>query len=438
MKSASPRRFPRRWLMHCAVSWLIAPGLANAATPLHFQAYLDAVEQHNLELAGQREAMNAAQAGIGIAGLRPDPELTWEMSREQNRAHHPRPISRGPALAWTLETGGKRRARLRLARSEVAVASAHQQAVLHQVYADAATAFADACHSRAVMERKELTLQSLEGTVRANETRHRLGDIGGVELLQSRVERDRFQAEVIQARAEADAARLALSIPLGGDVEALLGGAGYQCGFVPFTQGEDLAVLLPAAMQARDEIRAARAEMQRADDGAALVRANRWLDPTLSVGVSSTRGFPAGIDAEGGVIDAIPRSRELTVSIAVPIPLSRRNRGDLVQADAERTQAALALRQAERVADTEVRAAHRRFLAARESVGRYRDGVLADAQRALAGIRLSYRNGASSLLELLDAQRSADEAELDCLQAEYDLAMATVALQLAIGQRPHL
>lgn len=438
MKCALRRRPARRWLAHGAIACLLAPGVAGAAMPLRFEVYLDAVERHNLELAGQQEAMKAAQAGIGMAGLRPDPELTWEMSREQVRAHHPRPLSRGPTLAWTLETGGKRRARLRLAHSELAVASAQQQTVLHQVYADAATAFADACHSRAVLARKEQTLQALEDTVRANTTRHRLGDIGGVELLQSRVERDRFRAEVTQASAEADAARLALSIPLGDDVDALLGDAGYDCEFVPFIQGEDLATLLPAALQGRDEIRAARAELQRAEDSAALTRANRWLDPTLSVGVSFTRGFPAGVDAEGDAIDAVPRSRELTVSIAVPIPLSRRNHGDRVQAEAERAQAALALRQAERVADTEVRSAHRRFLAARESVGRYRDGVLADAQHALDGIRLSYRNGASSLLELLDAQRSADEAQLDCLQAEYDLVMATVALQLAIGQRPRL
>jgi len=438
MKFPSRFRLPRRWLAHCAAGCLLAPHLAGATPSLRFQEYLDMVEQRNLELAGQREALTAARAGIGIAGLRPDPEFTWEASREQVRAHHPRPVSRGPTVSWTLETGGKRGARLRLAHSELAVASANQRTVLHQVYSDAASAFADACHSHAVLERKEQTLAALDGTVRANQTRHRLGDIGGVELLQSRLERDRFQAEVIQARAEAEAARLALSVPLGSDAVEVFGDRGYDCAFAPFAGGENLTELLPAAMQARDEIQMARAELQRSDDNAGLVRANRWLDPTLSVGVSSTRGYPAGLDQDGGIVDATPKSRELTVSISIPIPLSRRNRGDLVQADAERAQVALALRQAERVADTEVRSAHRRFLAARENVARYRNGVLDDAQRALDGVRLSYRNGASSLLELLDAQRSADETRLDYLQAEHDLAMATVVLQLAIGQRPRL
>ena len=108
------------------------------------------------------------------------------------------------------------------------------------------------CYSRAVLERKERTLAALDDTVRANQTRHRLGDIGGVELLQSRVERDRFQAEVIQARAEVEAARLALSVPLGSDATEAFGDRGYDCAFAPFAGGGNLAELLPAAMQARD------------------------------------------------------------------------------------------------------------------------------------------------------------------------------------------
>ena len=85
-----------------------------------------------------------------------------------------------------------------------------------------------------------------------------------------------------------------------------------------------------------------------------------------------------------------------------------------------------------------MRSAYFRFEAARENVERYRSNVLTDAQRVLESIRLSYRHGEASLLELLSAQRSADDAYLGYLQAEADLAKATVDLQLSIGQRPAL
>ena len=122
----------------------------------------------------------------------------------------------------------------------------------------------------------------------------------------------------------------------------------------------------------------------------------------------------------------------------MPLPLSRLDRGDLLQAEAAVTQAMLALQQAQNRAEADVRAARFRLAAARENVQRYRDGVLRDAQRVLEGIRLSYRHGEASLLELLSAQRSADDAYLGSLEAETELAKATVELQLSVGRRPAL
>jgi outer membrane protein, heavy metal efflux system len=53
-------------------------------------------------------------------------------------------------------------------------------------------------------------------------------------------------------------------------------------------------------------------------------------------------------------------------------------------------------------------------------------------------MRTSYRKGATSLLQLLNAQRTADDVYLSYLQALADLASATVKLQLSAGMRPDL
>lgn len=67
-------------------------------------------------------------------------------------------------------------------------------------------------------------------------------------------------------------------------------------------------------------------------------------------------------------------------------------------------------------------------------------GVSMELQRGevVAGMRLSYRSGAASLLELLAAQRSADDAYVAYLQAQADAATATVQLELSIGRHPSL
>jgi cobalt-zinc-cadmium efflux system outer membrane protein len=97
---------------------------------------------------------------------------------------------------------------LRLTEANVA-------AFKRQLDADASAAFIEVCRTQATLSRKESSLAAMRDIVRANETRFKAGDIGRLELSQSRVEADRFQADVVSARAEANAAELALANFLG-------------------------------------------------------------------------------------------------------------------------------------------------------------------------------------------------------------------------------
>ena len=416
-------------------AWLIAP--CAFAAPLTFETYLSAVETHSLELKAQNESIGSARAGIGIAGLRPDPEFTLGAARETVHALPHRPVTWTPALSMAIETGGKRAARIKAAQSNVALAEETVAGFKSELYGTAAAAFTEACRTREVVARKELTMAALSKVVAANGVRLKAGDVGGIELLQSRVERDQFEAELAQARSEADSAMLALSPPLGRQVDSLFLQAQLSCDFAAFAD-QEASVLVPQALNARSDVRIARATLENLRDGAALVRANRSVDPTVTLGLSAARGYRDGVDANGDTVDGAPRSRALSVSLAIPIPLSRRDHGDVVQAEAGVTQAMLALRQAELAAETQVRTAQRHWRSALERLARYRDGVLLDAQKVVDGMRLSYFSGNASLLEWLAAQRSADDAYQGYLQARADAAIASTQLQLAIGQRPRL
>ena len=416
-------------------AWLLAPGAG--AAPLTFDTYLAAVESHSLELQAQQQGIVSARAGIGIAGLRPDPEFTLGAARETVHALPHRPVTWTPALSMAIETGGKRAARIKAAQSNVALAEETVAGFKSELYGTAAAAFTEACRTREVVARKELTMAALSKVVAANGVRLKAGDVGGIELLQSRVERDQFEAELAQARSEADSAMLALSPPLGRQVDSLFPQAQLSCDFAAFAD-QEASVLVPQALNARSDVRIARATLENLRDGAALVRANRSVDPTVTLGLSAARGYRDGVDANGDTVDGAPRSRALSVSLAIPIPLSRRDHGDVVQAEAGVTQAMLALRQAELAAETQVRTAQWQWRSAQERLARYRDGVLLDAQKVVDGMRLSYFSGNASLLEWLAAQRSADDAYQGYLQARADAAIASTQLQLAIGQRPRL
>lgn len=416
-------------------AWLIAP--CAIAAPLSFETYLSAVESHSLELQAQQEDIVSAKAGIGIAGLRPDPEFTLGATRETVRSVEHRPVTWNPALSMAIETGGKRAARLKAAHSHVALAEETVAGFKSELYGTAAAAFTEACRTREVLARKRQTMAALSKIVEANAVRRKAGDVGGIELLQSRVERDQFQAELAQARSEADSAMLNLSPPLGRQFDSLFPDAQLACDFAA-QENRDAAVLVPQALAARSDVRIARATVDNLRDGAALVRANRSVDPTVTVGLAAARGYHDGVDASGNGVEGSPRSRALSISLAIPIPLSRRDKGDIVQAEAGVTQAMLALRQAELQAETQVRTAQRQLRAAQDRLARYRDGVLVDAQKVVDGMRLSYFSGNASLLEWLAAQRSADEAYQGYVQARADAANASTQLQLALGQRPRL
>ncbi|WP_426072126.1 TolC family protein [Janthinobacterium sp. DSP2-3-3] len=416
-------------------AWLIAPCVS--AAPLSFDTYLSAVESHSLELQAQQEGITSAKAGIGIAGLRPDPEFTLGATRETVATGGHRPVTWNPAISMAIETSGKRAARIKAAHSNVALAEETVAGFRSELYGTAAAAFTEACRTREVVARKQQTMAALSTVVEANVVRRKAGDVGGIELLQSRVERDQFQADLAQARSEADSAMLNLSPPLGRQFEALFPNAQLACDFAAQADRE-ASGLVAQALNARSDVRIARATLDNLRDGAALVRANRTVDPTVTLGLAAARGYHDGIDASGNPVDGSPRSRALSLSLAIPIPLSRRDKGDIVQAEAGVTQAMLALRQAELQAETQVRTAQRQLRAAQERLARYRDGVLVDAQKVVDGMRLSYTKGNASLLEWLAAQRSADEAYQGYVQARADAAIASTQLQLAIGQRPTL
>ncbi|WP_454733581.1 MULTISPECIES: TolC family protein [Cupriavidus] len=427
------RPFALPGLLACAL--LMPAHGAAAAGPVRFADFLEVVERQNPGLAAQQETVRSARAGIDIAGVRPDPVLTYGRGNiELSRAVTPRPPrTHELGLEIALELGGKRAARVRAAGSGLRLAQAGERGFRNALYAESAAAFAEACRSRDALVRQESALAALGRVVRANETRRAAGDIGGLELAQSRVERDRFAAGVTTARAAAGAAMQALSVRLGMPVEDAFGGAPLACDFPAYEPGADAGALVAQALEARDEVRIARAALDHMRDNAALARANRWVDPSVSLGLTLAPGTPG--DGDGG---GTARSRMLGVSVSVPLPLSRLQRGELVQAGADVTQAMLALREAELKTAAEVRRALLAFAAARENFRRYRDAVSADADRVLDGMRQSYRQGAAPLLALLDAQRTADETYLDYLQSRADLAEATVALQLATGQRPSL
>ncbi len=406
-----------------------------------FREYLSAVEKHSLDFASQRENVTSAKAGISIAGVRPDPQLTFGIaSKELSAANKPSASTATTVgLAVTVETAGKRSKRIRAAQSNVKLTEANVASFLHDLEAQSASSFVEACRTREALARKQSSLKSFQELVRSNEVRLKAGDIGMLELRQSRVETDRFAVDVTSASADAKTAEVNLSSLLGKRFDEVFPDSVVDTALKREPLKTDLEGLIRQAQENRNDIRVAKAAVENSDDSLRLARANRWVDPTVNMGLVNTPRVPPVFDSAGSVANSpAERSLALGLTLTIPIPFSRLQRGELVQAETALNQARLQLSSTMLKAETEVRSTYVQYQAATRNVQSYTDHVLNDADHVLDGMRKSYRMGAATLLELLNAQRTADDVYLTYLQALADLANATVKLQLSVGMRPDL
>lgn len=414
-------------LVLAALAGQSASALAQA--PLRFIEYLSAVENSSPDLAAQREGVVSARAGIDLAGVFPDPVLSVSASRERDPASKPsatKPNTVG--ITQTIETAGKRGHRIRAAEADLRLAQRSLEGFRHSLASDALDAFVGAIQAREALKRQEASYLALQEVVAANEKRLKAGAIGRLELAQSILEAQRYSKDVEGARADLTAALAQLSVPLGQAYGERFPGREPEADLAELPDLPPLKELLARADERRDDILVARAGVESARAKLDLARANRWVDVDVGVSVTDTPAVP-------GVAE---RSRLLGVSLSVPIPFSRLQRGDLIQAETALTQADLGLRSAQTRARAEIEAAAARYRSAATVLRNYRSTILAENKRVLDGFRLSYQKGAASLLELLNAQRTADDTYLAYLDALATYARAKGQLQISIGENPDL
>ena len=362
---------------------------SSAPSAVRFDDYIAAVERHSIDLQAQRENITSAKAGISIAGVRPDPQVTAGIdSKELYGPNKPNASTATTAgIAFTIETGGKRDSRIRVAESNVVLTEANVQSFLRQLFADAAASFVDVCRTRELAARKTSSLKAFRDLVLANETRLKAGAIGMLESRQTRIEADRFGAEATTAGADAAAARINLAGPLGKSFAEVFAERDVDCELRRETLAPGLDDLIRQALDARDDVRVARAAVESARNTLSLAQSNRWVDPVVSAGIINTPRVNPIFDSAGNVTNSpAERSQTLGLTVTVPIPFSRLQRGELIQAETALTQAQFQLRSTLLKAEIEVRATYAQYQGAALNVRHYTERILADSERVLEGV----------------------------------------------------
>lgn len=391
--------------------------------PLSLPQYLHLVSTQHLGYAAEQYNVSIAAAGIENAKVFPDPQLSLDGFDNQHRVLH---LSYGynAGLSTSIELGGKRKARIGLARSTLEQSQALLQDYFRNLRADAALAWFNAMQQQRLYEVQQQSYQLMRQLANADAIRFQKGVITETDVRQSKLEADNLLNSLYQQEASWKTALLQLNINTGkAHADTLLWPSGN---FEHLQRVFVLQNLITNAQDTRADAVAANAGKVVAGKSLTLVKANRKIDLGINAGV----GYNAEATSE---IAPTPRYMATSAGISLPLKFSNHYKGDLHAAQYAVKQAAVTYDQVLLQINTDVRQAWFNYSAAGQQVTQFENGLLADAQKVLQGKIYSYKRGETSLLEVLNAQRTWNEVQQDYCQTLYNYAAALVELERAAG-----
>ncbi|HCD9233971.1 TPA: TolC family protein [Elizabethkingia anophelis] len=388
---------------------------------LSFDEYLSMVGKKNLTYAAQKYNVSMAEASIQTANMFPDPQLDMEGSN--NGVSKNMGYTYGGSLGWTLELGGKRRARVDLAKNQSELSRILLLDFFRNLRADASLGYVEALKPKALLDVQQDSYKNMLQLSQSDSIRYRLGTISLVTSKQSKLEAASLLNSVYQAESAEQQAITALSVFLS---DNKLTGRDVDGDFNAFNRDFGIEDLLTQALNERADLLAAKQNTQVAKSQINLERANRKIDLGLTAGVSHNT-------TATNEIAPSPAVNAIKLGVSIPLKFSNNRNAGLKIAEMAHSQSQLEYQQVEQSIRAEVMQAYQQYMATQKQVKQFHNGMLTEAKNILDGIIYSYKRGESSILEVLNAQRTYNDVRKDYYQALADNATALIELERKTG-----
>jgi cobalt-zinc-cadmium efflux system outer membrane protein len=436
--------------------------------------------RRNRDAIAARLEIEGAELDVVAARVYPNPVFSYGLGDLVLGAGNPQPpMGAHPGLLdqpvqqfgleQTLDVWSKRGARASVAKAGVERRRLLTEDALREIVYAVRSAFADVVREQSERDLAREVAGRYAETVRLSQARFRAGDISEAELRKIELEAIRYENAVIDAEMQWDVARQQLASLLGlTSARELPVERVDHVNDIAARPTFDIDKLTSEALTRRPDLRAAGAAHAVAE--AELSAARREIYPDLSVGATYTH---SSFTISGDNPDT------LALGLALPLPVFDRNKAglgrvrlDLRRADNDTERLRLgvmrdvaqAVRKGERalallrifegqgpgaastpappppVAATPAGPSGPPAAAAASPVAsgqvnvRDAGGMLARAEAALHVAEKSYKAGAASLLDLLEAQRTYLETRAEYLRALYDFHQAAVDVTHAVGE----
>jgi cobalt-zinc-cadmium efflux system outer membrane protein len=367
-------------------------------------------KNHDLQVA--KNQLEMAKADTLTASQRPNPQLSYNMNnlgtgrdhRYLNGSDH---VVR---LEQTFERGDKRALRMQSAdfmlhASEADLASIQRQSKtqLYQLYYQLVLA-------QGKLHITEENANLYQKTIEASQLRLKAGDISASEL--SRLDLDKLRADndVFQARNNLKQAQIDLAIYIGEEFNA------------PALEASDSwpgvaekAYQNAINIENRADIKAAQLRLKAAESNRELALALKKRDITIGAQVEHN-----SLDLETNTIG---------LGVSIPLMTGYAYEGEIARAESEYQAALFELDHTRAYAISEINKARGDLKTAESRVLHYDDNLLKEADKVLQSAEFAYKQGAQSVMDLLDARRTYKATQIEAVSARADYAISLATWQ---------
>ncbi len=417
------------WVIVCIATassmMIVTTASAESTRAYDVQRVLELALERNPLMAGAQSVIDQNVGRRIAAGAYPNPTLSGNgghgilkdggvtaidaiqvPAREQLTEYN---ASVGQPFEWP----AKRKARKQAADAGLTGATVGMVEARLNLSAEVKTAFYELLLAQRNLALAKQNLDIVEDVRRIVTTRVRLGEAPQFELIKAEVEVLKANQVVTRIENRVRVNRVILDTLTAG---ALGTDYAIEGDFHLFPKDLAFDSLLGRALAQHPTLQRLATSIEQADRNVEFERQARIPTVTLNAGYWRDIGREA-----------------FTAGLSVPTPLWYQQQGEIAGAlGAKRREEAQLLRQ-RNVLVKEVNQYFKDAETTAHLIDVFQKGLLKQAQEALRIAQFSFRQGAASLLEVLDAQRVQQQILFDYTQARFDLSVALIGLERSVG-----
>lgn len=387
---------------------------------INYKEYINLVSTKNLEYAAEKLNISISEAAMEAAKVFQDPYFSIDLIQDLEGGSR---IDNGfsSELTKSIDLGGERKARINLTRSEKDLTSALLADYFRNLQAEATLIYLEGMKHKQLYMVSYDSYQTMKKLYEADSIRLRLGSIIQIDAIQSKLEAGILLNDLTHSIAEW---KNSLT-----DISMMTGTAKKDTLYLPSSHLHNvtreflLDSLIIAALYNRADLQAAMFNKDVSQKALRLTKKKRNTDIDLKIGY-------ADFYMSDGVS---PNATALTAGIAIPLKLSNFNKGEIKMAEIKVQQADKLFKHAELQIRNEIIQAWEMYQNYCTQVNNFNNGLLDNAETVRKGKIYSYQRGETSLLEVLNAQRTYNDIQTTYYETLFNQAASLVELEKTAG-----